>query len=72
MARRLPVFFLGRGAQWRAEAGVDPANLSPKMARQMIAGCLSPGYLYGQFPIFAPPSDVARANLDRQASYMLL
>lgn len=68
-------FLMGRGAQWRAEAGVDPTIPSPQMARQMIAGYLSPehlGDLDGQCPMIALPSDVARANSDVQASYMQL
>ena len=68
-------FLMGRGAQWRAEAGVDPTIPSPQMARQMIAGYLSPehlGDLDGQCPMIALPSDVARANPDVQASYMQL
>lgn len=68
-------FLMARGAQWRAEAGVDPTIPSPEMARQMIAGYLSPehlGDLDGQCPMIALPSDVARANPDVQASYMQL
>ena len=33
-------FLMGRGAQWRAEAGVDPAK-PREAARQMLAGYLS-------------------------------
>lgn len=68
-------FLTGRGAQWRAEAGVDPTIPSPEMARQMIQGYLSPehlGDLDGQCPMIALPSDVARANPDVQASYQEL
>ena len=35
-------FLMGRGAQWRAAAGIDPANPEPEMASQMIVGNLSP------------------------------
>jgi len=68
-------FLMGRGAQWRAKAGVDPAIPSPEMARQMIQGYLSPEHLDdldGQCPMIALPSDVARANPDVQASYQEL
>lgn len=68
-------FLMGRGAQWRAEAGVDPAIPSPEMARQMIQGYLSSehlGNLDGQCPMIALPSDVARANPEVQASYQEL
>jgi AcrR family transcriptional regulator len=68
-------FLMGRGAQWRAEAGVDPTVESPEMARQMIQGYLSPehlGDLDGQCPMIALPSDVARANPEVQASYQEL
>lgn len=68
-------FLMGRGAQWRAEIGVDPTIPSPEMARQMIQGYLSSehlGDLDGQCPMIALPSDVARANPEVQASYQEL
>lgn len=68
-------FLMGRGAQWRADAGVDPTIPSPEMARQMIHGYLSAehlGDLDGQCPMIALPSDVARANPEVQASYQVL
>lgn len=68
-------FLMGRGAKWRADAGVDPSNPNPDMARQMIAGYLSPehlGDLDGQCPMIALPSDVARANPEVQTSYQEL
>lgn len=68
-------FLMGRGAKWRAEAGVDPARLAPEMARQMIAGYLSAdhlGDLDGQCPMIALPSDVARGNPSVKGAYMLL
>ena len=66
---------MGRGAKWRADAGVDLTQLDPNMARQMIAGYLSPehlGDLDGQCPMIALPSDIARANPEVQASYQEL
>ena len=68
-------FLTGRGAQWRKNAGVDPASPAAEMARQMIAGYLSPehlGDLDGQCPMIALPSDVARANPQVQAAYQQL
>ena len=68
-------FLMGRGATWRADAGVDPAKPSPDMARQMIQGYLSSehlGDLDGQCPMIALPSDIARANPEVQSSYQEL
>ena len=65
-------FLMGRGAQWRAEAGVDPTSPSTKTARRMVASYLSSehlGDLDGQCPMIALPSDVARAGPEVQASY---
>lgn len=68
-------FLMGRGAQWRAAAGVDPANPAPEMAAHMIAGYLSPehlGDLDGQCPMIALPSDVARSNPEVMEAYQTL
>lgn len=68
-------FLMGRGAQWRAAAGVDPENPAPEMASQMIAGYLSPehlGDLDGQCPMIALPSDIARSNPEVQEAYQEL
>jgi len=68
-------FLMGRGAQWREEAGIEPTNLNPEMARQMIQSYLSSehlGDLDGQCPMIALPSDVARAKPEVQASYQYL
>ena len=68
-------FLMGRGAQWRKEAGVDPESPAADMARQMIAGYLSPehlGDLDGQCPMIALPSDVARSNPQVQTAYQQL
>ncbi len=68
-------FLMGRGAQWRAAAGIDPANPAPEMASQMIAGYLSPehlGDLDGQCPMIALPSDVARSKPEVQTAYQEL
>ena len=68
-------FLMGRGAQWRAEAGVDPSDPPRKAARQMLAGYLSKehlGDLDGQCPMIALPSDIARSNEEVQAAYQQL
>lgn len=68
-------FLNGRGAKWRADAGVDPTNPGPDMARRMIQGYLSPehlGDLDGQCPMIALPSDIARAKPEVQSSYQEL
>lgn len=65
-------FLMGRGAQWREEAGVDPTQPSRKMAHQMVEGYLSRGHLGdldGQCPMIALPSDIARAGDDVKTSY---
>lgn len=65
-------FLMGRGAQWRDEAGIDMSNLSPEMSRQMIDSYLSADHLKdidGQCPMIALPSDIARGNSDVQNSY---
>jgi len=68
-------FLMGRGAQWRKDAGVDPKGPAADMALQMIAGYLSPEHLRdldGQCPMIALPSDVARSNPQVQAAYQQL
>lgn len=68
-------FLMGRGAQWRSEAGVDASNIGTETAFQMIDAYLSSkhlGDLDGQCPMIALPSDVARASPDVQASFQNL
>ena len=68
-------FLMGRGAEWREEAGVDLSNLKPEMAGQMIDAYLSSkhlGDIEGQCPMIALPSDVARANPETQAAFQQL
>ncbi len=68
-------FLMGRGAQWRDEAGIDPSTLDPRMVHQMIDGYLSVkhlGDLDGQCPMIALPSDVARSGPEVQAAYRRL
>jgi len=68
-------FLMGRGAIWRAEAGVDPRHPAAEMATQMVKSYLSDehlGDLDGQCPMIALPSDVARANPAVRDSYLHL
>lgn len=68
-------FLMGRGAQWRSEAGVDLSNISPQTAHQMIDAYLSTehlGDLDGQCPMIALPSDIARASPQVQSSFQQL
>ena len=68
-------FLMGRGAQWRAEAGIDAAKPTPEAASQMLAGYLSKEHLGdrdGQCPMIALPSDIARGSPEVQAAYQLL
>lgn len=68
-------FLMGRGAEWRNDAGIDPSNLKPEMAQQMVDAYLSPehlGDLAGQCPMIALPSDVARADPETQEAFQQL
>lgn len=74
-AEAVSSFLMGRGAQWRANAGIDPTNLNSEMARQMINSYLSTEHLSdvdGQCPMIALPSDIARASPEVQGSYQHL
>ncbi|MBL4580261.1 MAG: TetR/AcrR family transcriptional regulator [Gammaproteobacteria bacterium] len=65
-------FLMGRGAEWRADAGVDPRSPSPEMVMQMVKSYLSDehmGDIDGQCPMIALPSDVARANESVREAY---
>ncbi len=65
-------FLMGRGAVWREEAGIDPSNLSPEMAQQMLDSYLSEkhlGDIENQCPMIALPSDVARGTPEIQGAY---
>ncbi|MFN3131440.1 TetR/AcrR family transcriptional regulator [Roseibium sp.] len=68
-------FLMGRGAEWREDAGVDVSNLRPEMAHQMIDAYLSPEHLDdldGQCPMIALPSDIARGGTEAQKSFQTL
>lgn len=68
-------FLMGRGAQWRAQAGVDPQHAVSETARRMVISYLSDehlGDLEGQCPMIALPSDVARADRPAREAYLTL
>ena len=68
-------FLMGRGAQWRHDAGVDPRYPAAAMATQMVRSYLSDehlGDLDGQCPMIALPSDVARAGPAVRGAYLQL
>ncbi|WP_294230825.1 TetR/AcrR family transcriptional regulator [uncultured Shimia sp.] len=68
-------FLMGKGAEWRADAGVDPTNLSPEMGQQMLDSYLSAkhlGELENQCPMIALPSDVARQSPEVRQAYQNL
>lgn len=57
-------FLMGRGARWRAEAGVDAVDPALEDAANMLRSYLSPahlGDLEGQCPMIALPTDIGRA-----------
>jgi AcrR family transcriptional regulator len=68
-------FLMGRGAQWRADAGIDPMRPTREAARQMLASYLSKEHLGdfdGQCPMIALPSDIARSGAEVQEAYQQL
>jgi AcrR family transcriptional regulator len=68
-------FLMGRGAQWRADQGIDAMRPTRQAARQMLAGYLSKehlGDLDGQCPMIALPSDIARSSPEVQTAYQQL
>ncbi|MDX2275587.1 MAG: TetR/AcrR family transcriptional regulator [Hyphomonadaceae bacterium] len=68
-------FLTGRGARWRAEAGIKPGKPAREAAAQMVSSYLSKehlGDLDGQCPMIALPSDVARGDSDVHDAYQLM
>lgn len=68
-------FLAGRGARWRAEAGVDAASPVLEDAANMLRSYLSPAHLTdvaGQCPLIALPSDVGRAEPGVREAYQML
>ena len=74
-AEAVSSFLHGRGAQWRAEAGVDPRNPTSDMTQRMLKSYLSPehlGDIDGQCPMIALPSDTARQGAKVGIAYQEL
>jgi TetR/AcrR family transcriptional regulator, transcriptional repressor for nem operon len=68
-------FLMGRGAKWRADAGIDPADPVAEDAANMLRSYLSPEHLGdvdGQCPMIALPSDVGRASPAVREAYCSL
>lgn len=68
-------FLMGRGAQWRHEAGINAMNPDSEAALQMIQSYLSDAHLgavQDQCPMIALPSDVARASPEVRAAFQQL
>ena len=65
-------FLMGRGARWRAEAGVNAADPALVDAANMLRSYLSSehlGEVEGQCPLIALPSDVGRAGPGVREAY---
>ena len=65
-------FLMGRGTQWRNEAGVNVKNHTIQDAKLMIKSYLSDEHLKdadGQCPMIALPSDVARSTPETHAAF---
>jgi AcrR family transcriptional regulator len=74
-AAAISSFLMGRGAQWRTNAGIDPTRPTREAAAQMVGGYLSSehlGDLDGQCPMIALPSDASRGNREVRAAYQRL
>ncbi len=68
-------FLMGRGARWRAAAGVNTVDPALEDAANMLRCYLSPehlGDIEGQCPMIALPSDVGRAEPQVQEAYQRL
>lgn len=68
-------FLHGRGARWRAQAGIDPLNPMREDAGNMLRSYLSTEHLgdvEGQCPMIALPSDVTRAGPQVRDAYQQL
>jgi TetR/AcrR family transcriptional repressor of nem operon len=68
-------FLMGRGARWRAEAGVNPIDPVSEDAANMLRSYLSPDHLgdmEGQCPMIALPSDIGRAEPAVREAYRYL
>ncbi len=68
-------FLMGRGEQWRQDAGIDIKSLDKHSAQRMIKSYLSKKHLNdidGQCPMIALPSDISRSNKEVRNSYQKL
>lgn len=68
-------FLMGRGLEWRSDAGIDPTRQSREMAERMIRSYLSAAHqtdVRAQCPLIALSSDVARSSPDVRESYQKL
>lgn len=71
-AEAVSSFLMGRGAEWRLDAGVNPYDPNPEMVMRMVKSYLSDEHLgdvEGQCPMIALPSDVARAGNNVREAY---
>ncbi|WP_340647391.1 TetR/AcrR family transcriptional regulator [Phenylobacterium sp.] len=71
-AAAVSAFLMGRGARWRAEAGVNVMDPAVEDAGHMLRSYLSPDHLgdvEGQCPMIALPSDVGRAEPGVREAY---
>jgi AcrR family transcriptional regulator len=74
-AAAISSFLMGRGAQWRDEAGIDVTQMRAETAEQMISSYLSDAHLgdvEDQCPMIALPSDVARSGDEVKGAYQEL
>lgn len=65
-------FLMGRGARWRAQAGVNAMDPALEDAANMLRTYLSSehlGDIEGQCPLIALPSDVGRSGQGVRAAY---
>lgn len=68
-------FLGGRGAEWHAQANIDPNNVTQETALRMVNAYLSDDHkndIDGQCPMIALPSDIARAGEEVQSAYQNL
>ncbi len=74
-AEAMASFLDGRGAQWRADEGIDPQAQQALMAQRMVDAYLSRRHLDdldGQCPLIAYATDAARAGERVRESYRVL
>jgi TetR/AcrR family transcriptional regulator, transcriptional repressor for nem operon len=65
-------FLMGRGLEWRGDAGISSTGYDPETARRMVDAYLSDEHLAdldGQCPLIALSTDVARAGEEVRSGY---